>query len=110
MKDLAKLAEWKAVLEEASSQDTVIAEKAPYSSEFIVDYCRTHWSTWVNKVHETMVRTQEEVELLSMPTRRLSTIMTGLEQMLPPMLMVRQLPTHSAMYCFRLRRDFKEGR
>ena len=86
-------------------------DRPPYTTAFLVEYCRKHWSSWVNKVHHTLVEMQQEIDALPMPTRRLSTASRGLELMLPPMMMVRSVSFDCwwGEIAFRSRRTFNEA-
>ena len=63
-----------------------IPEKSPYSSEFLVQFCKEHWASWIAQVQRALTRVQQDH--LEAPTAHLEHTMDGLEQLLHPLLKV----------------------
>ena len=69
-------------------------EKSPYSSEFLVQFCREHWASWISQVQRTLTRVQQDH--LEAPSFQLESTMYGLEQLLHPLLKVSILILNTA--------------
>ena len=69
-----------------TSPSESVPEKSPYSSEFLVQFCKEHWASWIAQVQRTLTRVQQDH--LETPTVHLENTMYGLEQLLHPLLKV----------------------
>lgn len=77
-------------------------DRPPYTTTFLVEYCKKHWPTWVNQIHQTLVEVQREIDILPMPTLQLSNASRGLEVMLPPMMIVSSASSGLDLLVFQL--------
>ena len=70
-----------------SSAEESNDDKPPYSMEYVVKFCRSNWTRWVNLIHKVLVETQKDLEE-QVPTLKMTKVVKGLELLLPPMIQV----------------------
>ena len=84
--------------ENSQSDDGV----APYSTDYVLQYCQKHWSSWVQQTHQELRRYQQELTPRSSP--QLANAVMELEEFYHQMvrvslnLVVHQPPSHSQIF------------